>query len=144
MKKWLYAAALLALGLLTRLPHPARDIAKLEPVQLVYIYKEMDHLCIETDTDHRGAGRDILEAAADLRSKADGEIFLETAEFLLLEEDVIVTADFFTLLRPGAGVVYTGERPDLTAAAEYLSIHPPEHTLRELRTYLPQGERGQP
>ena len=144
MKKWLYAAALLALGLLTRLPHPARDIAKLEPVQLVYIYKEMDHLCIETDTDHRGAGRDILEAAADLRSKADGEIFLETAEFLLLEEDVTVTADFFTLLRPGAGVVYTGERPDLTAAAEYLSIHPPEHTLRELRTYLPQGERGQP
>lgn len=144
MKKWLYAAALLALGLLTRLPHPARDIAKLEPVQLVYIYKEAGSLCIETDTDHRGAGRDILEAAADLRSKADGEIFLETAEFLLLEEDVIVTADFFTLLRPGAGVVYTGERPDLTAAAEYLSIHPPEHTLRELRTYLPQGERGQP
>lgn len=144
MKKWLYAAALLALGLLTRLPHPARDIAKLEPVQLVYIYKEMDHLCIETDTDHRGAGRDILEAAADLRSKADGEIFLETAEFLLLEEDVTVTVDFFTLLRPGAGVVYTRERPDLTAAAEYLSIHPPEHTLRELRTYLPQGERGQP
>lgn len=144
MKKWLYAAALIALGLLTRLPHPARDIAKLEPVQLVYIYKEMDHLCIETDTDHRGAGRDILEAASDLRSKADGEIFLETAEFLLLEEDVTVTADFFTLLRPGAGVVYTRERPDLTAAAEYLSIHPPEHTLRELRTYLPQGERGQP
>ena len=144
MKKWLYAAALLALGLLTRLPHPARDIAKLEPVQLVYIYKEMDHLCIETDTDHRGAGRDILEAAADLRSKADGEIFLETAEFLLLEEDVTVTADFFTLLRPGAGVVYTRERPDLTAAAEYLSIHSPEHTLRELRTYQPQGERGRP
>ena len=143
MKRWiiLTAAAAAALFLQT---DGERDVAKLEPVQLVYIYKEMDHLCIETDTDHRGAGRDILEAAADLRSKADGEIFLETAEFLLLEEDVIVTADFFTLLRPGAGVVYTGERPDLTAAAEYLSIHPPEHTLRELRTYLPQGERGQP
>ena len=144
MKKWLYAAALIALGLLTRLPHPARDIAKLEPVQLVYIYKEAGSLCIETDTDHRGTGRDLSEAAADLRSKADGEIFLETAEFLLLDPDVTVAADFFTLLRPGAGVVYTGERPDLTAAAEYLSIHPPEHTLRELRKYLPQGERGRP
>ena len=33
MKKWLYlAAGLAALGLLSRLPHPARDIAKLDPV----------------------------------------------------------------------------------------------------------------
>ena len=41
MKKWLYfVGALAAIGILARLPHPAKDISKLEPVQLVYIYEE--------------------------------------------------------------------------------------------------------
>lgn len=139
MKKWLCAAAVLAvIGLLARLPHPAKDISKLEPVRLVYLYMEAGALHIETDTGERGKGRTLPEAEADLRAKADGEIFLETAEFLLLAPDVTVTADFCQILRPACKVFYTEEQPDLTAAAQYLSAHPPNLKLAELRAKTPR------
>ena len=58
MKKWLYlAAALTAVGILSRLPHPAKDIAKLKPVRAVYLYMELEKLHIETDTGDSGSGR---------------------------------------------------------------------------------------
>lgn len=134
MKKWLYlAAAVAGIGLLARLPHPARDISRLEPVQLVSIHEEAGVLQIETDTGDRGTGKTLTEAEADLRAKADGEIFLETAEFLLLDPAVTVTADFFTILRPTCKVLYVKESPDLPAAAQYLSTHPPALELADLR-----------
>ena len=102
MKKWLYLiGALAAVGILTRLPHPARDIARLEPVRAVYLYMERGRLCIETDTGDSGSGADLAEATADLRSRADGEIFPDTAEFLLLAPEVVIAPDFYTHLRPG-------------------------------------------
>lgn len=134
MKKGLYlAAAIAGFGILARLPHPARDISKLEPVRLVYIYEEAGKVCMETDTGDHGSGETLTEAEADMRARADGEIFLETAEFLLLDPDVSIRADLFALLRPACKVFYTRERPDLAASARFLAAHPPENTLRELR-----------
>ena len=145
MKKWLYlAAALAAVGLLARLPHPAKDISKLEPVRLVYLYKEGGKLHLETDTGAHGSGKSLTEAAADMRTRAEGEIFLETAEFLLLAPDVTVTEEYFTLLRPGCRVCNTTRRPDLSASARYLSIHPPEHTLTDLRASAALNKGGIP
>lgn len=134
MKKWLYLiAALSAVGILSRLPHPARDIAKLEPVRAVYLYMDGGRLCIETDTGDTGSGANLTEATEDLRSNADGEIFLDTAEFLLLDTAVQITPEFYVLLRPGCKVCYTDVLPDLTVAADYLSAHPPKATLAHLR-----------
>lgn len=134
MKKWLYlAGALAAVGILARLPHPARDIFKLEPVRAVYLYPDGGRLCIETDTGDFGSGADLTEAAADLRANADGEIFLETAAFLILDPAVPPGPELYTHLRPGCKVCYTDAAPDLAAAAEYLSVHPPETTLAHLR-----------
>ncbi len=134
MKKWLYlTAALAAVGVLSRLPHPARDISKLEPVRTVYLYTEAGDLCIETDTGDSGTGADLMEATSDMKANADGEIFLDTAEFLILAPEVAITPDFYTLLRPGCKVCYTDAAPDQTAAADYLSVHPPETTLAHLR-----------
>lgn len=134
MKRWLYLLALLiGVGLLSRLPHPARDIAKLDPVRAVYIYMEGDRLCLETDTDAHGSGGDLTGALGDLRSNASREVFLETAEYLLLDPEVELTGDFYTILRPSCRVVLTRDRPDLATAAEYLSIHTPDMTLAHLR-----------
>ena len=134
MKKWLLLiGALAAVGFLSRLPHPARDIAELKPVQAVYLYKDGENLCIETDTGDAGAGESLSEAAADLSARADGEIFLDTAEFLLLSPEVVISPDFYTHLRPACKVCYTETVPDLAAAAEYLAAHPPEITLARLR-----------
>ena len=134
MKKWLlFLAVLTAVAILSRRPHPARDVARLEPVQVVYIYQADGTLCIETDTGASGSGKTLSEAAADLKASASGEIFLDTAEFLLIDPEVTVTADFHTLLRPTCGVTFTHATPDLTAAADYLTIHQPSVTLLELR-----------
>lgn len=143
MKKWLYfAAALAGMFLLQRLPHPAKDISRLEPVQIVYLYKEGEMACLETDTGARGRGRSLADAAQDMTARAEGEIFLETAEFLLLDPDVKLSSDLFTLLRPDCGVFYTEERPDLRASARYLSMHPPGTKLRDLRQIIALREGG--
>ena len=134
MKKWrVFAAAVTAVAILSRRPHPARDVARLEPVQAVYIYQKNGTLCIETDTGAAGSGKTLTEAAADLKASASGEIFLDTAEFLLIDPEVTITADFHTLLRPTCGVTFTHATPDLQAAADYLTIHQPSVTLLELR-----------
>lgn len=134
MKKWLLLAALLtAVAILSRRPHPARDVAKLEPVQTLYVYMNGVELSIETDTGAKGTGKTLTEAAADMKANASGEIFLDTAEFLLLHPTVPITEEFHTLLRPTCKVTFTTATPDLQAASGYLSVHKPPVTLSQLR-----------
>ena len=96
MKKWLIPAAVLAaVAIFSRLPHPARDIADLKPVRAIYIHMEGRTLHIETDTGDSGAGGDLSEAHEALRAEADGEIFLDTAEFLILDPEVPITGEIF-------------------------------------------------
>ena len=133
MKKWLYPAAFLAITLLARMPHPAVDIARLEPVRSIYIDIDGETLTIETDDRFSGTGLDLREAYQDLTANADREIFLDTAEFLILDPDVPITAEFYELLRPTTKVVWSADRPDLETISEYLTIHPPEMTLAKYR-----------
>ncbi len=138
MKKWLYlTAALAAFGLLSRLPHPARDISKLDPVQTVYLYMEGTRLHMETDTGDHGSGKTLPDALADMKAGADAGIFLDTAEYLILDPQVPITQDLFDLLHPTCKVTFTTEKPDLSASAQYLSIHTPKTTLAHLRAQTP-------
>ena len=139
MKKAVLIAAALAVWFLARLPHPARDIAMLKPVRVVYVCTRGELLSLETDTGDAGSGRSLTEAAEDLRRRSDGEIFLDTAEFLLLAPEVELAPDFYTHLRPGCKVERIQSPPDLEAAGKYLSAHPPKETLRTLRQ---RGERS--
>ena len=134
MKKWLLLTALLiTVAILSHRPHPARDVAKLEPVQVVYVYSNGGNLCIETDTGARGTGKTLTEAADHMKASASGEIFLETAEFLLLAPMIQVTEEFHTLLRPTCMVTRAETMPDLQVVSDYLTIHTPPITLSELR-----------
>ena len=133
MKKWLYPAAFLAVALLARMPHPAVDIARLAPVRSIYIYIDGETLTIETDDRISGSGLDLREAYQDLTANADREIFLDTAEFLVLDPDVAITEEFYDLLRPTTKVVFAVEPPDPDTISDYLAIHPPRLTLANLR-----------
>ena len=134
MKRALYlAAALTAIGVLARLPHPARDIAKLKPIRAVCLYRDGGALTIETDTGDSGSGPTLTEAYTDMKSRADGELFLDTAEFLVLDPAVPVTPDLWDLLRPACQVIFSNEPQDLNTVCEYLTIHPTERTLARLR-----------
>ena len=139
MKKWLIlTAALAAAACLSRLPHPARDVSRLEPAEVVWLHPEGKGLAIETDTGASGSGKTLSEAAADLKASASGEIFLDTAEFLLIDPEVTITDDFHTLLRPTCGITFTTAPPDLQAVSEFLSVHTPKRTLLELRIGITQ------
>ena len=135
MKKWLYlAAVLIAAAILSRLPHPAVDIARLDPVRAIYLYTDGAAMTIETDSGDTGTGADLEAAYAALRTNANREIFLDTAEFLILDPDVSITEPFYELLRPTTQMVFSNEKPDLKTISDYLTIHPPEITLAKLRT----------
>ena len=134
MKKILYLlGGLVAAGILSRLPHPAVDVSRLEPVQVVYLYLDQGRLWLETDTGSFGSGDSLTEAANDLKANASGEIFLDTAEFLILDPEVPIEPDFYDHLRPGCKVCYADAPPDLTVAAAFLATHSPEITLAHLR-----------
>jgi hypothetical protein len=134
VKKWLYPAVFLAAAILSRLPHPAVDIARLDPVRSVYLYMDGAELTIETDSGDSGTGADLEAAYAALRTNAHREIFLDTAEFLILDPDVPITEAFYELLRPTTKVVFSNEKPNLETISDYLTIHPPEITLAKLRS----------
>ena len=134
MKKWLLLAAVLtAVAILSRRPHPARDVAKLEPVQTLYVYRNGAELAIETDTGAKGTGKKLTEAAAAMKANASAELFLDTAEFLILAPEVSITEEFHTLLRPTCKVTVTTTAPDLQTVSAYLTIHTPPMTLAQLR-----------
>ena len=133
MKKWLYTAAFIAAAILSRLPHPAVDIARLDPVRAIYLYMDGAAMTIETDSGDSGTGADLEAAYADLRNNAHREIFLDTAEFLILDPDVPITEAFYELLRPTTQVVFSNEKPNLETISDYLTIHPPDLTLAKLR-----------
>lgn len=130
MKRWIILAAAAAAALLLQ-PGGERDVAKLEPVQLVFVYKSEDEICVETDTDAIGRGEDLHSAMEDMKQSSPGYIFLDTAEFLLLtEETVSLLPELAGMIRPAAEVcIAASARPKEVAA--HLSVHRPGVTLKD-------------
>lgn len=140
MKRWLLlSAALAAVGFLSRLPHPARDISELEPVEVVWLHMEESRLVIETDTGAKGTGKTLSEASENMKTAASAEIFLDTAEYLIIDPDIPIPDDCFTLFRPDCKVCFTTASPDMEKAADYLSAHTPPISLSQLRANITQS-----
>lgn len=126
--------AILLVGLLGRLPSSGSDVARLKPVEAVYIDEVLGVYHIETDTGDRGQGRTAREAFADLEKTAQGNIFLETAEFVLVAPQAMPNlARFMPYLRPGCGICLTAGAPDMETVTRFLSTHKPECTLNDVR-----------
>ena len=66
---------------------PGTDIGMLIPVETVFIQKLENEIVIETDSGDRGAGATMKQAAEDLKEKADGVIYLDTADYLILNRE---------------------------------------------------------
>ena len=119
MNKWLWA--LLALGALLWNPAEPRDVGKLIPVELVQLSRDWDGVTVRTDTGNRGWGENLEEAMEDLKRKASGEIFLETAEYVLLTGDMLESIPaLLGYFRPGTQVYEAPVLEDLEDAAAYL------------------------
>ncbi len=111
---------------------PASDVAKLEPVEVIRIQMDRGQILVETDTGQLGRGADLQRAFADLKNRASGDIFLDTAEYVILTEDsrgeIVGLLDY---LRPACRVCLEWGRADLQQVAAFLDIHEPELTIMD-------------
>ncbi len=132
MRRWTVLAALAAAALLLA-PAEATDVGELLPVELLYIYKEDGRVCVQTDTENWGIGDDLTAALTDLKATAPGNLFLETAEYLIVTKDTAeLLPQLWQILRPGTEVVL-GIQADAQAAA-FLAAHKPGVTLNDIRS----------
>ncbi len=125
----LYAAVLLAALLL---PMERYDIGKLKPVEVVHMYKERNVVILKTDTGDLGMGKSVGEAYRNLKETTAGTIFLDTADYLLVEESAKGEIGAMgRWLKPSVRMCYAGRGIDLVAAAAYLRTHIPRTKLKE-------------
>lgn len=140
MKKWLFIFPVLALMIFQGgETSPGTDIGKLQPVQVVCLSRKEDGLVIRTDTGDWGEGQSLEEAVACMKAVAKGEIFLETAEYLLLTPDCLFLVEQSAeYLRPSCSLCLLEGEPLLETVAQFLQMHNPAVTLMEYRA---QGSR---
>lgn len=140
MKRWIiYIVAFAGVALFGASPFHGTDIAKLAPVEAVWLAEKDGRIYLETDTGDRGWGEDVQAALADMKAAAPGSIFLETADYLIVEtgsEDLL--SQVYDVLRPGCMVCGAAKMPDMGEVAEFLAAHEPGLTLRRYR--VSQGE----
>lgn len=124
-----------------RLSHPAVDIGRLEPVEVVRLSRISGGIAVETDSGRIGKGRTLQDAVADLRNSADAEIFLETADKLIATGNLdAYWQEIFRMFRPACQLCAGGGTLDLKDSGRYMELHPAGQTLAKLRA----GEKGIP
>ena len=126
----LYIAALTLLLLADR----GTDLGSLRPVELVQLWERNGILILETDTGDRGWGLTIDQAVAKLKETTPGQIYLDTADYLLLEEGTEqYLPQLHDYMKKGTRMAYSVEGLNLRDAAAYLRIHKPSRDIRRWR-----------
>lgn len=118
------------------LPFKSSDVAQLVPVQALVISQSGGHVVLDGG-QCRGIGSDWDSAWQDLKESADGHVFLQTADHVILCGDAIgllrevVESGAF---RPAASVCVCPDAvPDAEEAAAYLEAHSGGVTLQQVQ-----------
>ena len=139
------AAAFWALGLL---PFRATDAAKLLPVKTVVVMKSGDEYVVDVGAGVRAIGRTLSEALERLKEEVTGEIFLPTAEQVIVrgaDAETVEAAAEEEAFRPAAGFYQTPiADPDPEALGDYLASHQSNYTILDARAALAAGEEPAP
>lgn len=135
MKRWRsYILALLAAAAVGWGPFSGSDVAKLEPVEVLRLSREDGLIVLETDTKNTGRGADIPNALMDMKRTASAEIFLDTADYLVVAPDCAeLLSEMIGVLRPATRVCVQGGELKLEEAAAFFAIHEPDCTLQDIR-----------
>ena len=67
-------------------PLQSVEIAKLEPVQAVWLHAENGKMILETDTNSYGQGATVIDALADMKQNSSGVVYLDTAQYLFVSQ----------------------------------------------------------
>lgn len=130
MKRIVIYALLMVTALV--LPIQGVDVGKLLPVELVQIYKEEDTVVITTDVGAAGTGLTVKSAVENLKATTSGIIFLDTADYLLIDETAQEEAlELAKYLKPFVRVCDAAIDVDLRDAAMFLGVHKPKARLKD-------------
>lgn len=132
MKRWLiYGMLVLAVVLLMNNENRlGTDIGKLEPARVLLVEDTLGGVAVRTDMGQFGLGEDLSAALRNMEQTASGQVFLDTAEFLLIGPGTAKWLPELTrILRPSCQLCLAEGVVDLEAAAEFLAIHKPSFTL---------------
>jgi len=122
MKRILLYALILAAVLV--LPTAGMDVADLQPVQTIAVYRNGNSWVIETDTEDIGAGDSVEKAFENLIQTTPAVIYLDTAEYMLLTKDTQEEVEALrTELKDSVQLCMCAKQVDLAEAGKYLSVH---------------------
>ena len=127
MKWLLYLMILLGVWMV---PVHGTDVGKLIPVEVIAVSENQGTYTVRTDTEDMGQGRTLADAFDSLEEQASGIIYLDTAEFLVIEAGVQPNA-LRPYLKDGINVCIAPEEIPLDGIADYLSVHRPDTKLKE-------------
>ena len=126
---WIYLALLTGAFLIPKQPV---ELGKLIPVELILIEKQMGEYWIHTDTGNGGTGLDVQSAIRELQETASGDLFLDTARFLVVTEGAAdAVGEISAQLKPKTYLCMADEGIDPEQAAEYLRTHIPKMRVKD-------------
>lgn len=130
MKKVVIYVVLLFLALM--MPVRGTDVGKLIPVELLRIDKEEESVIIMTDLGVSGTGATVEAAIENLKLTAAGVIFLDTADYLIIDDGARQEGTALEEhLNPSVRVCISDGEIDMEMAAAYLDTHEPKTKLRD-------------
>ena len=137
MKKWIWLGALALL----LLPQRGTEVGELLPVETLLIEKEAGQYVVSVDTGESARGSSLEAAVEAMRASAPGEMFLDTADYVLLTRDTLdCMPQLSDFVRPAARVYMVDKGPDLEEIGPFLRAQGPDAPLFRLE----KGERPAP
>ena len=131
----IYIATLL---LLAMAPVKGADIASLHPVEVISICRDEHEIVIRTDTGDWGKGTDGFSALQNLKETTAGTVYLDTAEYLLIEEGVEeIVEQLRPVIKRSVRICRAEKEVDLKEAAAFLPVH---GNLPKLIQWKPEDE----
>lgn len=117
------AAYVMILALTLLMPVERLDIAKLQPVEAVAVYKEKGMIVLKTDKESVGKGVTAQQALENLKENTPAVVYLDTADYLLIGEGAENTANLIqSWLKPSVKTAkYLGG--SVKEETEYLKVH---------------------
>ncbi len=136
MRRWLMLiGALATVTFLSTSDRAGTDVAKLRPVQTLWVSASDGWVTVQTESGEVGVGADFASAVKNMEDAADSRIFYQTAEYLLLNEEALPQIEQLAqYLRPSCVVCMTEGSPVLEKVAQFLEHHRAETTLQQYRS----------
>lgn len=99
------------------------DIAKLQPVEAVAIYKENGFIVLKTDEESVGKGTSAKEALEELKQSTPAVVYLDTADYLLIGKGAKEAAEEIKAFLKKSVKIGTYQGGDVKEEARYLDVH---------------------